>query len=179
MTTDWNRVLATHGLGGTLMIAFSFVLRPIHTRRVSPPYLGVFEIFGRAGGFKGRSLHEMVVALGMSLRPGGVLKFVLNSGDRFVMQSTRGAAELSLNVLSYKIGRLGFMFVLTPFLKIWGAVVVRIAVAVLNGILLPASGYAFVASPSEREVARQAVRKVTPWHRVRVAVTAALLGVEA
>lgn len=77
-------------------------------------------------GFDLRLFKEMV-ALGLPLLPSGVLMFVLNNGDRYVMESARGATELGLYALGYKIGRLGVMFVLTPFLKVWGAVMVGYA----------------------------------------------------
>jgi O-antigen/teichoic acid export membrane protein len=114
LVTEWN-----WGIRGIL------IANLLHTA-VFAVIACAYVIYEHGFGFDMRLLREMV-ALGLPLLPSGVLMFVLNNGDRYVMQSTRGATELGLYALGYKIGRLGVMFVLTPFLKVWGAVMVRYA----------------------------------------------------
>jgi O-antigen/teichoic acid export membrane protein len=74
-----------------------------------------------------RVLWTGMLKVGLPLLPGGILMFLLNNADRYVMQATRGPAELGLYALGYKLGKLGIMLIHGPFMKVWGAVMVRLA----------------------------------------------------
>ena len=96
-------------------------------------HTGTFAVIGAAWivkeqgfGFD-RALFVEMLKMGAGILPGGIFFFMLNNADRYVMQSTRGAAELGLYALGYKIGKLGVMFVMTPFMKVWGSVMVKSA----------------------------------------------------
>jgi O-antigen/teichoic acid export membrane protein len=124
-----TRLLFGIGITIALVTALNWGIRGVLVANLLHTIL--FAVIGcayvvRENGFEfDRRLLKEMVALGLPLLPSGVLMFVLNNGDRYVMQSTRGATELGLYALGYKIGRLGVMFVLTPFLKVWGAVMIQ------------------------------------------------------
>jgi O-antigen/teichoic acid export membrane protein len=53
--------------------------------------------------------------------PGGLCLFVLNSGDRFLLNYYGGAAAVGVYALGYKLGALVTTFSVTPLLMVWGA----------------------------------------------------------
>lgn len=69
-------------------------------------------------GFDGR-LFRQLAAYTLPLVPNGVLQFVLNQGDRFVIKTLRGDADVGLYGFAYKIGQIPNYLLLTPFLMVW------------------------------------------------------------
>jgi O-antigen/teichoic acid export membrane protein len=65
------------------------------------------------------ALFRQLATYTLPLVPNGVLQFVLNQGDRFVIKSLRGDAEVGLYGFAYKIGQIPNFLLLTPFLMVW------------------------------------------------------------
>jgi O-antigen/teichoic acid export membrane protein len=65
-------------------------------------------------------LFKKMLAFGLPFIPGGIFLFILNNGDRFFIQNMLDSSTLGIYSLGYKIGTLVMVFILGPFLKIWG-----------------------------------------------------------
>ncbi len=66
------------------------------------------------------NLFKKMLSFGLPFIPGGLFLFVLNNGDRFFIQTMLDSSILGIYSLGYKIGTLVMIFVLGPFLKVWG-----------------------------------------------------------
>jgi len=53
--------------------------------------------------------------------------FILNNGDRFFLLHYGGQSAVGLYALGYKFGTLISMFVMAPFLQVWGAMMIPLA----------------------------------------------------
>ncbi len=66
------------------------------------------------------TMFRKMLAFGLPFIPGGLFLFVLNNGDRFFIQSYYNSTVLGVYSLGYKLGTLALIFILGPFLNVWG-----------------------------------------------------------
>jgi O-antigen/teichoic acid export membrane protein len=66
-----------------------------------------------------RALFRQLAAYTLPLVPNGLLQFCLHNGDRFVLKTLRGEAEVGLYGFAYKLGQIPHFLLLTPFLMVW------------------------------------------------------------
>ena len=76
--------------------------------------------------FDGHLWREMV-RFGFPFVPGALFMFILNNGDRYFLQAYRGAEEVGVYALAYRVASIGTLLLLTPFLKLWGGIMIRVA----------------------------------------------------
>jgi O-antigen/teichoic acid export membrane protein len=77
-------------------------------------------IFANVGlHFEGSKLKQPLV-FGIPMIPAGLLIFILNMGDRFLLKWLSDLSEVGIYSLGYKFGMLLSFFVGTPFAAIWG-----------------------------------------------------------
>jgi len=63
---------------------------------------------------------KKLVKFGLPMIPAGLLIFLLNTGDRYLISRLSTLEELGIYGLGYKFGMLLGVFIGTPFLSIWG-----------------------------------------------------------
>lgn len=73
-----------------------------------------------------KQLLKKMLLFGTPFIPGGLFLFVLNSGDRFFIKAFLDSSTLGIYSLGYKIGTLVMIFILGPFLRIWGPVMFKL-----------------------------------------------------
>lgn len=113
----WLVFLLRWGLRGALLSSL------LHT---GLPALGLFLLAQfRARWALDRKLWMEMLRYGLPFVPAGFFLFILNSGDRYFLNVFHGAATVGLYAVSYKLGSVVMILVLTPFLKIWGSVMVE------------------------------------------------------
>jgi O-antigen/teichoic acid export membrane protein len=84
------------------------------------------SVFWDAGlGFDWHLWREML-RFGLPFIPASLFLFVLNNGDRYFLQAYRGPTVLGIYALGYTLGQIAVLAVLSPFLKVWGPVMVAI-----------------------------------------------------
>ncbi len=66
-----------------------------------------------------RGLKKML-AFGLPFVPGGVLLFILNNADRFLLIAMAGQNEAGLYALGYRMALVPVMLLLVPFQSAWG-----------------------------------------------------------
>jgi O-antigen/teichoic acid export membrane protein len=74
-----------------------------------------------------RSRLSGMLRFGLPFVPGGIFSFILNSGDRFFLLHYGGETAVGLYALGYKFATLISMFVMGPFVQVWGALMVPIS----------------------------------------------------
>lgn len=65
-------------------------------------------------------IFKRMLSFGLPFIPGGFFLFILNNGDRFFIQSYYDSTVLGIYALGYKLGTLALIFILGPFLNVWG-----------------------------------------------------------
>ncbi|OPY91663.1 MAG: Polysaccharide biosynthesis protein [Syntrophus sp. PtaU1.Bin208] len=63
---------------------------------------------------------KRLMYFGLPFIPGGLFLFVLNSADRFFLQKFIDSSSVGIYSLGYKLGTVAGIFVLGPFLRVWG-----------------------------------------------------------
>lgn len=63
---------------------------------------------------------RMMMAFGLPFIPAGFLIFVLNMGDRYILNRLGNLSEVGIYALGYKFGMLLSAFLAQPFQSIWG-----------------------------------------------------------
>jgi O-antigen/teichoic acid export membrane protein len=63
---------------------------------------------------------KRMIAFGLPFVPGGVLLFILNSSDRFLLIAMVGQKEAGLYALGYRIAVIPIMLLMGPFQAAWG-----------------------------------------------------------
>lgn len=87
-------------------------------------FLAAAFVFRGVGfGFDWHLWREML-RFGLPFIPGSFFLFVLNNGDRYFLEAYRGTTELGIYALGYRFGQIATLVVLTPFLKVWGSVMI-------------------------------------------------------
>jgi O-antigen/teichoic acid export membrane protein len=84
-------------------------------------------VFWRLGWRFDWHLWRELVRFGLPFIPGGFFLFILNNGDRYFLNVYQGPSVVGLYALGYRLGLLAAILVLTPFQKVWGAVMIEIA----------------------------------------------------
>lgn len=74
----------------------------------------------KTGIYFDKHIFNKMISFAIPFVPGGLFFFVLNNGDRFFIQKFLGSSTVGVYSLSYKISTIAMVFVLGPFLKIWG-----------------------------------------------------------
>jgi O-antigen/teichoic acid export membrane protein len=97
----------------------------VHT--AVPAILIMLFILHRARWATDFGLWKEMVRYGLPFIPGGIFMFVLSSGDRYVLTIFHGETAVGIYAISYKLGYLVTFLILTPFLKLWGPVMVELA----------------------------------------------------
>lgn len=72
-------------------------------------------------------LWKEMARYGLPFVPGGLFLFVLNSGDRYILNIFHTPATVGIYAISYKIGSIVNFALLAAFLKVWGPVMIEIA----------------------------------------------------
>ncbi len=72
-------------------------------------------------------LWKEMFRYGLPFIPGGLFMAVLSGGDRYVLTLFHGETAVGIYAISYKLGYLVTFLLLTPFLKLWGPVMVELA----------------------------------------------------
>jgi len=67
-----------------------------------------------------RSFFKRLLRFGLPFIPGGLCFFVLNSADRLFLQKFVDSSAVGIYLLGYKLGTVAGIFVLGPFLRVWG-----------------------------------------------------------
>lgn len=67
-----------------------------------------------------RSFLKRLLRFGLPFIPGGLCLFVLNSADRLFLQKFVDSSSVGIYLLGYKLGTVAGIFVLGPFLRVWG-----------------------------------------------------------
>lgn len=87
----------------------------------------LYVIFRNARWGVSWNLWKELLAYGLPFIPGGVFLFILNSGDRYFLNLWHGRDAVGVYGVSYKLGSIVTILVLSPFLKIWGSVMIDMA----------------------------------------------------
>lgn len=77
-------------------------------------------LLSRIGFRVSREGLKRMLAFGFPFVPGGILLFVLNNADRFLLVKMTGQGEAGLYALGYRIALVPAMLVLVPFQAAWG-----------------------------------------------------------
>ena len=72
-------------------------------------------------------LWKDMARYGLPFIPGGLFLFVLNSGDRYILNLFHDPGTVGIYAISYKIGSIVNFALLAAFLKVWGPVMIEIA----------------------------------------------------
>lgn len=67
-----------------------------------------------------QSFFRRLLRFGLPFIPGGLCLFVLNSADRLFLQKFVDSSSVGIYTLGYKLGTVAGIFVLGPFLRVWG-----------------------------------------------------------
>ncbi len=97
----------------------------VHT--AVPAILVMLYILHRARWATDFSLWKEMFRYGLPFIPGGLFMFVLSGGDRYVLTIFHGETAVGIYAVSYKLGYLVTFLLLTPFVKLWGPVMVELA----------------------------------------------------
>lgn len=76
-------------------------------------------------GFDWNLWGEML-KFGLPFIPGSFFLFVLNNGDRYFLEAYQGPTVVGLYALGYRLGQLVIPFALSPFIKVWGSVMIEV-----------------------------------------------------
>jgi O-antigen/teichoic acid export membrane protein len=72
-------------------------------------------------------LWKEMARYGLPFIPGGIFLFILNNGDRYILNMFHSREVVGLYAVSYKIGSIVNLALLAAFLKLWGPVMIEIA----------------------------------------------------
>jgi O-antigen/teichoic acid export membrane protein len=97
----------------------------IHT--TVPAMATFFLIMRRAAWQWEWRLWKELIRYGLPFVPGGLFLFILNSGDRYLLNLFSGKDAVGLYALSYKLGSITTFLLMSPFLKVWGPVMIQVA----------------------------------------------------
>lgn len=97
----------------------------IHT--AVPALLVMLFILSRARWATDFGLWKEMFRYGLPFIPGGLFMAILSVGDRYVLTIFHGETAVGIYAISYKLGYLVTFLLLTPFLKLWGPVMVELA----------------------------------------------------
>lgn len=97
----------------------------IHT--CLPALFITFYTFARSGWAFEWKLWKEMMRYGLPFIPGGIFLFILNSGDRYFLNLFHGAQAVGLYAVSYKLGYALTFAILAPFMKVWGPVMIEVA----------------------------------------------------
>lgn len=127
--------LARFGLGLTLNLILVLWLRwgiqgiliatLVHT--CLPALFITLYTFARSGWAFEWELWKEMMRYGLPFIPGGIFLFILNSGDRYFLNLFHGAQAVGLYAVSYKLGYALTFAILAPFMKVWGPVMIEVA----------------------------------------------------
>lgn len=67
-----------------------------------------------------RFFFKRLFRFGLPFIPGGLCLFALNSADRLFLQKYVDSSAVGIYLLGYKLGTVAGIFVLGPFLRVWG-----------------------------------------------------------
>ncbi|MBN1503771.1 MAG: oligosaccharide flippase family protein [Candidatus Eisenbacteria bacterium] len=79
-----------------------------------------FVLLSRIGLRVSWGLLKRMLAFGLPFVPGGLLLFVLNNADRFLLIAMAGQTEAGLYALGYRMALVPVMLLLVPFQAAWG-----------------------------------------------------------
>jgi O-antigen/teichoic acid export membrane protein len=97
----------------------------IHT---SVPAIATFLLIMRRSDWQVEwKLWKELLRYGLPFVPGGLFLFVLNSGDRYLLNLFHGQGTVGLYAISYKLGSIATFLLMSPFLKVWGPVMINVA----------------------------------------------------
>jgi O-antigen/teichoic acid export membrane protein len=97
----------------------------IHT---TLPAMAAFVMIMRRADWEWEwALWKELLRYGAPFIPGGLFLFVLNSGDRYLLNLFHGERAVGLYALSYKLGSITTFILMSPFLKVWGPVMIQVA----------------------------------------------------
>lgn len=74
-----------------------------------------------------RSFFKRLLRFGLPFIPGGLSLFVLNSADRLFLQKFADSSSVGIYALGCKLGTVASIFVLGPFLRVWGPLMFEVA----------------------------------------------------
>lgn len=97
----------------------------IHT--VIPSVVVTILIMQKAGWSWEYKLWKQLLRYGLPFIPGGIFLFILNSGDRYLLNLFHGQAEVGIYAISYKFASIATFALVNPFLKVWGPVMIDVA----------------------------------------------------
>lgn len=127
--------LARFGLGLVLNLVLVWWLRwgiegilvatLVHT--CLPALFITFYTFARSGWAFEWKLWQEMMRYGLPFIPGGIFLFILNSGDRYFLNLFHGPQAVGLYAVSYKLGYALTFAILAPFMKVWGPVMIEVA----------------------------------------------------
>lgn len=92
-----------------------------------PAFATFFLIMRRADWQWEWNLWKELIRYGIPFVPGGLFLFILNSGDRYLLNLFYGKDAVGLYALSYKLGSITTFLLMSPFLKVWGPVMIQVA----------------------------------------------------
>lgn len=81
--------------------------------------LTTYSLF-KTGSYHDFTVSRRLLSFGLPFIPGGLFQFVLHSADRYFIQKLLDSSSLGIYSIGYKIGTLVSIFLLGPFLRIWG-----------------------------------------------------------
>ncbi|MDP3024016.1 MAG: oligosaccharide flippase family protein [candidate division Zixibacteria bacterium] len=72
-------------------------------------------------------LWKKMLVFALPFVPGSLFLFVLNNGDRYFLKIFCSNQIVGLYALGYKIGTLAVIFIMSPFVRVWNALMVEIS----------------------------------------------------
>ena len=99
------------GIKGVLLsgllssLLFAFILGP--------------QIFGKTKSLFEYKLLKGLLSFGLPFIPGGLLMFIVNNGDRYLLNYYGSSTDVGIYALGYKLGAAIPLLTATPFMKVW------------------------------------------------------------
>ena len=72
-------------------------------------------------------LWKKMLVFALPFVPGSLFLFVLNNGDRYFLKIFCSNQIVGLYALGYRIGTLAVLFIMSPFVRVWNALMVEIS----------------------------------------------------
>ena len=72
-------------------------------------------------------LWKKMLGFALPFVPGSLFLFILNNGDRYFLKMFCSNQIVGLYALGYRIGTLAVLFIMSPFVRVWNALMVEIS----------------------------------------------------
>jgi O-antigen/teichoic acid export membrane protein len=77
------------------------------------------QIFGKTKSLFEYKVLKGLLSFGLPFIPGGLLMFIINNGDRYLLNYYASSTDVGIYALGYKLAMAAPLLIVTPFMKVW------------------------------------------------------------